>query len=371
VPGDLMLYGRAPAVWIVAALTLTVSAAAQSVISTHSGVVHFFEGAVSIDGQPLESHLGKFAVVPQGGELHTAKGRAEVLLTPGVFLRLGDSSAIRMIANTLTDTRVELLSGSAIVDSAEPTAGTSVALIYKSWSVRFLEPGTYRMDSDPPRLWVIQGKAEVAAGDKAALTVEQGMSLPFASVLVPDRTILQPNDMLSMWDEGRKQSIDADNAIAANIQDPASLDASNSGVDGFTNYPLLSMTSLGPGISTYSSLGIYEPGFNSIYLPGYTVLPIFLGLGFGGPRVPVRQPPIRIGSGYLPPVGLPPGRLPPGRLPPGLPPMRIPAHAGFLPYSLPRASVPRMVPIRPISPPAAVAPIHSASPVGIHGGVHR
>jgi len=369
-----MLYGRAPALWIVAVLTLTVSAVAQSVISTHSGVVHFFEGVVSVDGQPLESHLGKFAVVPQGGELHTAKGRAEVLLTPGVFLRIGDSSAIRMIANTLADTRVELLSGSAIVDSAEPTAGTSVALIYKSWSVKFLEQGTYRMDSAPPRLWVIQGKAEVAAGDKAALTVEQGMCLPFASVLVPDRSGLQPNDALSMWDEGRNQSIEADNAIAANIQDPASLDASNSGVDAFTNYPLLGMTSLGPGISTYSSLGIYEPGFNSIYLPGYTVLPIFLGLGFGGPRVPVRQPPIRIGSGsgYLPPVGLPPGRLPPGRLPPGLPPVRLPSHAGFMPYALPHAPTTHLVPIRPISPaPTAAAPIHSATPVGIHGGVRR
>ena len=64
-----------------------------------------------------------------------------MLLTPGVFVRIGEWSTIRMIANQLSDTRVELLAGSAVVDSAEPSSGTSVTLIYKNWSVRFLEQG--------------------------------------------------------------------------------------------------------------------------------------------------------------------------------------------------------------------------------------
>src|ERR1700688_2897348 len=81
---------------------------AQSVISTHSGLIHFFEGAVYLGDQALESHLGKFPSVLPGTELRTAEGRAEVLLTPGVFLRLGERSTIRMVANDLADTQVEL-----------------------------------------------------------------------------------------------------------------------------------------------------------------------------------------------------------------------------------------------------------------------
>src|SRR5579863_7291246 len=92
---------------------------AQSVISTHSGLIHFFEGEVYLGDQSLESHLGRFPSMPQGAELRTAEGRAEVLLTPGVFLRMGDRSAIRMVANDLADTQVELETGSAIVDSGE------------------------------------------------------------------------------------------------------------------------------------------------------------------------------------------------------------------------------------------------------------
>src|SRR6202051_4790908 len=96
---------------------------AQSVISTHSGVIHFFEGAVYLGDRPLESHLGRFPSVPQGAELRTAEGRAEVLLMPAVFLRICEYSGIRMVANALADTQVELRSGSAIVDSGGPNSG--------------------------------------------------------------------------------------------------------------------------------------------------------------------------------------------------------------------------------------------------------
>ena len=165
-----MFYGRACAFWTLAVVSvLTLPADGQSVISTRSGVVHFFEGAVYLGDQPLESHPGKFSSVPQGAELRTAEGRAEVLLTPGVFVRIGERSTIRMVANELSDTRVELLAGSAVVDSAEPNSGTSVTLLYRNWKVHLLERGVYRIDSDPPRLWVFQGKAEVSAGANQAL----------------------------------------------------------------------------------------------------------------------------------------------------------------------------------------------------------
>src|SRR6202040_3961893 len=161
---------------------------AQSVISTHSGVIHYFEGAVYLGDQSLQSHLGRFPTVPQGAELRTAEGRAEVLLTPGVFLRMGDRSAIRMVANDLVDTQVELEAGSVIVDSGEPNLNTSVTLIYKNWRVHVLQKGVYRIDVDPPRLWVRQGQAEVLSGvHEQPVSVEQGMSLAFAGVLVPEQ----------------------------------------------------------------------------------------------------------------------------------------------------------------------------------------
>ena len=233
-----MFYGGVSTLWALLAMACVLAppAIGQSVISTRSGVVHFWEGAVYLDNQPLESHPPKFPSVPEGAELRTAEGRIEVLLTPAVFLRIGENSAIRMLTNELSNTRVELLSGSAVVDSAVPGSGTSVSLLYRNWSLHFLEQGVYRIDSDPGRLWVLHGKVEISAGkDERKLLVEQGMYLRFVPLLVPERSIDQPRDALSIWAEGRQRAIAADNTIAANtrdpasIHDPASMSASNSG----------------------------------------------------------------------------------------------------------------------------------------------
>jgi hypothetical protein len=231
---------------LAAVSALALSAHAQSVISTHSGVIHFFEGTVYVGDQPLESHLGRYPVVPQGGELRTADGRAEVLLTPGVFLRLGQQSEIRMVTNDLANTQVELQTGSAIVDSGESNSDTSVTLIYKGWRVHFLEKGMYRIDSNPPRLTVRQGRAEVFDGaGSQPLAVEQGMNLPFAAVLVPEPSNAQPVDALNDWANGRSQSIMADNAITEQIDEDPDSRTNTADVDAgaFSYFPFLGVPS--------------------------------------------------------------------------------------------------------------------------------
>jgi hypothetical protein len=281
-------------------------------------LVHFFEGAVYVAGQPLEARLGKFTSIPEGSELRTEQGRAEVLLTPGVFLRIGEKSGVRLIASALSDTQVELLAGSAIVDSMEPSSGTSVTLVYKSWIVHQAGKGMYRIDCDPPRLRVREGKAEVSTAGGAPVSVERGTDLPFAAVLVSERSSGEARDGFSDWAEGRAESITADNAIAASIQDPASISGPDLPADGFTYFPMLgypfpgtSLSSLyGSSLSLYPSgayvpLSTYPSGFFSIYLPGNTHRPLFLGLP---PTIGLHRsiyPPSRIGSPRVPVVRAP------------------------------------------------------------------
>jgi hypothetical protein len=301
----------------------------QAVISTRSGVVHFFDGTVTVAGRPLEAHFGKFATIPEGAELRTEQGRAEVLLTPGVFLRVGEKSAIRLAANDLADTRVELLAGSAMVESAELAVGTSVTLIYKDWKIRQTRVGLYRVDCDPPSLQVRGGAAEVtAAGGGTPISVEQGMDMPLGDLLVPEKTPFEPSDALSDWSDARAQSISADNAIAADIQDPASMSGTYLPADAFTYFPLLGLPSLSSSLTSYNALsspyqsglygttGLYQPGFYSIYLPGYTSRPLFLRypLGVGRPLFPSR-------------LGLPAG-----------------------------STIPRPSAVRPVTPPPTVRP---------------
>ena len=304
----------------------------QAVLSARSGVVHYFEGAVTVDGQPLEQRLGKFTTVAEGSELRTTQGRAEVLLTPGVLMRIGDQSAIRMISSALNDTRVELLQGSAIVDASEPSPGTSVTVTYRDWSVQLADRGSYRIDCDPPRVRVHDGRLSVwSAEDIEPISVDKGNELEFGDTLTPEKSDGDPHDSLGDWANGRAESVSADNAIAADIQDPGSMSFPGLPPDGFTYFPMLGLSPAGsavynPALVYQTTVPALQPGFYSIYLPGYTRRPSLLGLpigGFGGttgltglhgsPYSPIRfglpgQTPRPIGVGprpIMPPVTRP------------------------------------------------------------------
>jgi hypothetical protein len=92
------------------------AAAASSAIP---GTLNYVEGQVAIAGQTVTpKSVGSVQLQPSQ-VLETGQGRAELLLTPGVFLRIGDNSAVRLISPGLTDTRVEIVRGQAIVEVAE------------------------------------------------------------------------------------------------------------------------------------------------------------------------------------------------------------------------------------------------------------
>src|SRR5579864_3189337 len=92
---------------------------AQAVISAHSGMVNYVEGDVQLDGKPVKLDQAIHPNLKPGQVLSTYAGHAEILLAPEVFLRLGRNSSVRMIANELADTHVEVLSGSAVVEATE------------------------------------------------------------------------------------------------------------------------------------------------------------------------------------------------------------------------------------------------------------
>jgi len=56
---------------------------------------------VYVDGQRLQKAPLSFPVLNDQQVLRTGRGRVEVLLAPGVFLRLGQQSALRMLDNRL------------------------------------------------------------------------------------------------------------------------------------------------------------------------------------------------------------------------------------------------------------------------------
>src|SRR6516162_3596163 len=73
--------------------------------SARPGTVNYVEGQVSLDNQTLDQKSVGSTAGDAGQSLTTEAGKAEVLLTPGVFLRLGRESSVRMVSSSLIDTK--------------------------------------------------------------------------------------------------------------------------------------------------------------------------------------------------------------------------------------------------------------------------
>ena len=350
-----MLCRRAALLLSAAAALAWFPAAAQSVIATHSGVLYFFEGSVFIGDTQVEQRFGRFPDIGEGRELRTGRGRAEVLLTPGVFLRIGDNTSIRMVSSRLSDTRVELLGGSAIVEAGEPAPDTSVTLIHKNWQVRIPDQGVYRIDSEPPQVQVYKGAAEVAAEGEPAVRVQEGQELPLAAVLVPEASS-GAADAFKTWSMNRSRAVAADNAIAGEIvDDPSQFDTAGLAVAGVTYFPPTGIPSQGIinpyGLSFWSP---YQSLWNSIYFPPvvYVLYPGWWGGLQNQPLRPwVTSTPSRISG-----VGRPGGVFPSPPVRSSFAPRPI-APLGIRPATpiAPRPVI-QMSPRPPISAPAGMPP---------------
>src|SRR5579872_6751016 len=151
-------------------------ASAQAVISAKSGVIHYVEGRVFLNDKLIETKFGEFPDVKENQQLRTEDGRAEVLLTPGVFLRLGENSAIRMVTNRLIDTRVEFVSGSILVEADDLPKDNGVTIVYKDYSIKLEQKGVYRFDSEPAAMRVYDGGVIAELNGKAE-EIKQGRLL--------------------------------------------------------------------------------------------------------------------------------------------------------------------------------------------------
>jgi len=194
---------------------LVLPASAQPVISAKSGLLSYVEGQVLLNDQPVEFSTTRFADVKENSIVKTGDGRAEVLLTPGVTLRMGENSSLRMIANRLVDTRVELLSGSAVVEADMIAKDTNVTVVVGQGSVELPKAGLYRFDAAPAQLKVFKGDADVeVAGQTKGVSGGHMLSLVTETAAI-EKFDTEDTDDLDRWSHRRGSYLAAANMSAA------------------------------------------------------------------------------------------------------------------------------------------------------------
>jgi len=192
-----------------------IPASAQTVIGAKSGVINWVEGDTFLGDKPYVMQASQFGEVKENMVFRTAEGRAEVLLPPGVFLRLSENSSFKMISNRLIDTRIELLTGSGIVEIDDIAKEAAVTVVAKDGTVTLNKAGLYRFDLQPAQIKVFKGEAEVAmGGDKTS--VGAGKMLALSGVLASaEKFNVAETDSFDHWSRRRGELVANANISAA------------------------------------------------------------------------------------------------------------------------------------------------------------
>jgi len=272
---------------LILAAALPVAHAAAPAIP---GTINYIEGQVTLAGRALTTRSAGSVIEPNQ-ILSTVHGKAEILLTPGVFLRVGDNSAVRMVSPELTNTQVELLSGEAMVEATEVLRGNNITVLDHGSITRLEKNGLYDFKTAPPEVAVYDGKASVMLDDQK-LELKKGKQTQLAGKLQARSFDTKAADPLYAWSGLRSEY-----ASEASIGQARTIVVGGGwwGPGWYWN-PWWGMYSYLPGSYLYSPFGwgffgprfvYYAPLYRGGYFGGRVVAPApafrggFRG-GFGG-----------------------------------------------------------------------------------------
>jgi len=136
-------------------------------IPPQPGVVNYVEGQAAIGNQTLSPNSVGSVKLSAGESLMTQNGKAELLLTPGVFLRIAGNSQIQMVSPDIANTVLTLQRGRALVEVDRIYTANNVRVNENGATVELTKPGLYDFDADHGQIRVFDGNAEVQVAGRA------------------------------------------------------------------------------------------------------------------------------------------------------------------------------------------------------------
>ncbi len=128
------------------------------------GSLNSVEGQVTFDGHRVQARALPSEAGSKPEIIDTRRGKAELLLTPGSFLRIGGDSEARVVSRTFGNTTISLLKGAAILD-AQANFKQDLTTLMDGTRTEIAKKGTYAFDAQGQRIAVLRGKAIVFDGN--------------------------------------------------------------------------------------------------------------------------------------------------------------------------------------------------------------
>lgn len=172
-------------VFLLSLATLSAFSYGQNANSAGPGTLNYIEGQAALNGQQLSSQSVGTTKLAPNQSISTSNGKAEVLLTPGVFLRLGANSSVEMISPNLTKTEVRLVQGRVDVEVDQLYSQNLLLVDMPNGQAHLMKQGLYGFDVGNSTLRVFDGEAEIYPGsnlntDIKPIKVKGGRQISFS-----------------------------------------------------------------------------------------------------------------------------------------------------------------------------------------------
>jgi FecR-like protein len=165
-------------------LAALISGPAWGAIPPQQGAINYVERQAAIDGQTIGENSVGSAKLAAGQSLSTQQGRVEILLTPGVFLRIGDNSGVEMVSPDLANTVLTLQKGRALVEVTDIHRENNLRINASGASAQLLKPGLYEFDANRGQIRVFDGKLAVQTSNRL-LELKSGRQLNLNATITP------------------------------------------------------------------------------------------------------------------------------------------------------------------------------------------
>lgn len=250
--------------FLAALLAAPAKAYTQPQGSAVPGTLNYVEGQVSLGSQPLDSKSIGSETLKAGQSIRTENGKAELLLTPGIFLRVGSNSTVKMISPGLTDTEVGVEEGEATIEVTEIHKQNDIRIDADGVTTQLVKNGFYDFDAARNLVLVLDGEAIVEENGQP-VKVKGGHEL----ALNQDSTKPQSFDK-NTYKSGELYSW---SSLRSAYLAEANIDAAPAYIAGGT---------FGPG--WYGAGWYWDPWFNCYtFIPGEGIFYSPFGWGFYSP----------------------------------------------------------------------------------------
>lgn len=150
------------------------------------GTINYVEGQAFIGPNALTPATAPGVELERGQTVSTQAGKVEILLTPGVFLRLADNSAVTMVSPELANTQVRLERGRAMIEVLDIRKENDIRILDNGASAKLLKKGLYDFDAATGQVRVFDGAIEVTAGTRhVRLGGDQAVTISDAAAMKP------------------------------------------------------------------------------------------------------------------------------------------------------------------------------------------